>query len=305
LWVPIARALPPQVQRVWLCPDADAAIIPWSIFSDKIAICTVDSPREFISIKETRPAPLETAANLLLAAGITYSDRSLALPGSRQEFVSINETADRAGIAVVPMTGLSVTEQAIAAALPGSTYAHFATHGFYSGSRAGAGRGVASAGARALISSRQALGESAYLIDARNPLMSSGLLLSGGSLGSDTAGEGKLTADDLVGLDLQKCRLVTLSACETGLGKKMSGQGVIGLRSAILGAGASCMLMSLWKVDDAATSELMKQFYSQLWGNHQTAVEALRIAQESVRQTPGWQHPYYWAAWVLAGDGWR
>jgi len=85
----------------------------------------------------------------------------------------------------------------------------------------------------------------------------------------------------------------------------MSGQGVIGLRSAILGAGARSIVMSLWKVDDAATCRLMKEFYTNLLANHQSPLEALSLAQETVRKVPGWQHPYYWAGWVLAGDGWQ
>ena len=122
-------------------------------------------------------------------------------------------------------------------------------------------------------------------------------------MSGDTTVEGKLTADDIAGLDLHSCELLTLSACETGLGKKMSGQGVLGLRSAILSAGARNVLMSLWKVDDDATCQLMTEFYSNILLKHLAPVDALSQAQETLRKTSKWNAPFYWAGWVLAGDG--
>ncbi|MBS1954175.1 MAG: tetratricopeptide repeat protein [Cyanobacteria bacterium SZAS-4] len=302
LWDPIGSSLPTSIKKIWLCPDSDSAIIPWSMFTagSQVQLCTIDSPREFVYLKETKKDNTQDP-KLLVAAGITFGDPSLDLPGTRLEFDSIKDVAIKNKVAVDPLTGSEATEKAVAGALPSSTYAHFATHGFYSGASADEHH---RSEVRSLRNKRQARGESTYLIEARNPLLISGLLLSGGKA-SDTTGEGKMTAADLVGLDLQKCNLVTLSACETGLGKKMSGQGVIGLRSAILGAGARGILMSLWKVDDAATCRLMKEFYTNLFSNHSSPVDSLRLAQEAVRKEPGWEHPFYWAGWVLAGDGWQ
>ena len=98
--------------------------------------------------------------------------------------------------------------------------------------------------------------------------------------------------------------LVVLSACETGIGREVEGEGVLGLPAAFLHAGASRVLASLWKVDDAATRALMARFYS-LWnppaGGGMPAAEALAKAQESVRARPEWRHPFYWAGWVLWG----
>lgn len=300
LWTPIAEELnrQPQIRKVWLCPDSDAAIIPWNIFEEGIQtrICTIDSPRELVSIKTTN-AEKEKSPTLLIAAGITFGEKRLDLPGTRVELSSIKDVADQAKIPVTPFTGATATESAISKAMPAETYIHFATHGFYSGARA---PDVAS-----LKQTTQARGELSYSINARNPLLSSGLLLSGGMSGSGATGEGKLTADDIVGMDLRKCNLVTLSACETGLGKKMTGQGVIGLRSAILGAGARSILMSLWKVDDEATCRLMTEFYTNLFERRLSPSESLRQAQSAVRKTSKWEHPFYWAGWVLAGDGWQ
>ncbi|HEY9777590.1 MAG TPA: CHAT domain-containing tetratricopeptide repeat protein [Planktothrix sp.] len=305
LWNPINYALPESVQKIWLCPDGDAATIPWDILSDSDAeLCIVDSPRIFVSLKEKKE-DTDSSPNLLLAAGITFGDTALNLPGTKVEFDSIKEVAEKDKVMVQPFTGTAATEQAIAAALPTCTYAHFATHGFYSGPATIEQNNVTEVGTRSLRRMRQACGDSAYLIDARNPLLSSGLLLSGATLRGEAAAEGKFTADDIAGLDLHKCNLVTLSACESGLGRKKSGQGMIGLRSAILGAGARSILMSLWKVDDAATCKLMTDFYTNLFARHKPPIEALRLAQETVRKTPGWEHPYYWSGWILAGDGWQ
>jgi len=181
LWAQISSALPQQIRKIWLCPDSDAAVIPWGILPEdaRIGICTIDSPREFVSLRETKRDDAQST-KLLLAGGITFGDKALDLPGTKLEFRSIKEVADNEKVGVEPFSGTEATERAIAAALPASTYAHFATHGFYSGSTSESGRGVKARGVRALRNTRQARGDSSYLIDARNPLMSSGLLLSGG-----------------------------------------------------------------------------------------------------------------------------
>jgi tetratricopeptide (TPR) repeat protein len=98
--------------------------------------------------------------------------------------------------------------------------------------------------------------------------------------------------------------LAVLSACETGKGKIVQGEGIVGLTRAFMYAGAPRVLCSLWKVDDAATKSLMVKFY-ELWnpkeGAGLPAAEALRKAQESVRSQDQWKDPEYWAAWVLWG----
>ncbi len=96
--------------------------------------------------------------------------------------------------------------------------------------------------------------------------------------------------------------LVVLSACRTGLGKDVRGEGLIGLTRGFMYAGASSVLASLWKVDDEATSELMKRFYSNMLQGQMTPAAALRAAQNSIRQEPQWRSPYYWAAFTLQGE---
>jgi hypothetical protein len=95
--------------------------------------------------------------------------------------------------------------------------------------------------------------------------------------------------------------LVVLSACETGRGKIVTGEGIVGLTRAFMHAGAPRVVCSLWKVDDDATAALMTKFY-EIWKTGPTsAASALRRAQDHVRAQPKWKHPYYGAAWVLWG----
>lgn len=96
--------------------------------------------------------------------------------------------------------------------------------------------------------------------------------------------------------------LVVLSACRTALGKDVRGEGLLGLTRGFMYAGASSVVASLWKVDDEATAELMRQFYTNMLREGMTPAEALRAAQNSVRQNLDWSSPYYWAAFTLQGE---
>jgi len=96
--------------------------------------------------------------------------------------------------------------------------------------------------------------------------------------------------------------LVVLSACRTGLGKDVRGEGLIGLTRGFIYAGASSVVASLWKVDDEATAELMKRFYVNMLQHGMRPPAALRAAQNSIRLEPQWRAPYYWAAFTLQGE---
>jgi len=129
------------------------------------------------------------------------------------------------------------------------------------------------------------------------PLLRSGVVLAGGGRAPDegqldvTSGappreDGILTAEEVQSLDLRGTDLVVLSACETGLGKGVYGQGMLGLQRAFQVAGARAVVASLWKVNDAATSVLMEQFYTNLWVKKMPKLEALRQAQITVLKNP-------------------
>jgi CHAT domain-containing protein/predicted negative regulator of RcsB-dependent stress response len=114
--------------------------------------------------------------------------------------------------------------------------------------------------------------------------------------------DGFLRLQDIYNLKLS-AELVVLSACQTGLGKEVKGEGLIGLTRGFMYAGAPRIVASLWKVDDRATSELMKRFYQGLLGPEALRpAGALRQAQLSIWKEKQWREPYYWAAFVLQGE---
>jgi CHAT domain-containing protein len=138
-----------------------------------------------------------------------------------------------------------------------------------------------------------------------NPMLRSGLALAGantwlrsGDL-PEVAEDGLLTAEDVRGLDLWATELVVLSACETGLGEIHVGEGVFGLRRAFVLAGARTLVMSLWRVPDEQTQELMEDFYRRLLDG-QGRAEALREAQLAMKAK--YPDPYFWGAFICQGD---
>jgi CHAT domain-containing protein len=96
--------------------------------------------------------------------------------------------------------------------------------------------------------------------------------------------------------------LVVLSACRTGLGKDVRGEGLIGLTRGFMYAGASSVVASLWKVDDEATAELMKEFYTNMVVRQLTPAASLREAQNTIRKRPEWSSPHFWAAFTIQGE---
>ena len=149
-------------------------------------------------------------------------------------------------------------------ALSGYRYLHFATHGYFVEENQGR----------------------------------SGLVLAKG--GTD---DGFLQAREIFGLKLN-ADVVTLSACQSGLGKLLAGEGVMGLPRAFFYAGAQSVVVSLWNVNDAATAELMKTFYAGMKAGLGGA-EALRRAKVSLAKgaNRAWRHPYFWASFVFVGEG--
>jgi CHAT domain-containing protein len=115
--------------------------------------------------------------------------------------------------------------------------------------------------------------------------------------------DGFLRLHDIYNLNLP-VDLVVLSACQTGLGKEIRGEGMIGLTRGFMYAGAPRVVASLWKVDDAATAELMKRFYTAMLKDNFLPAAALRRAKMEIWKQRRWQAPYYWAAFELQGD-WR
>lgn len=138
-------------------------------------------------------------------------------------------------------------------------------------------------------------------LDAEHPQLS-GIVLSLVSTRGERL-DGFLRLHEIYNLDLA-ADLVVLSACQTGLGKTVSNEGVIGLTRGFMYAGASRVMASLWNVDDAATAELMRRFYQALLREKRSPAAALRAAQISLAREKRWQNPYFWAAFSIQGE-WR
>jgi CHAT domain-containing protein len=179
----------------------------------------------------------------------------------------------------------------IAAAAPRVTFVHLATHGYF------APENIEST-ADATTTTVE-FGQST--ITGLSPLALCGLALSGANLPPDELGRraGILTAEEILSIDLSRCQLVTLSACDTSLGVRRAGEGYASLRAALQGAGARFVLTSLWKVGDEATMELMIDFYRRLWVQKKEPHTALWEAKMEARRKGA---PFRdWAGWVLTG----
>jgi CHAT domain-containing protein/Tfp pilus assembly protein PilF len=145
-------------------------------------------------------------------------------------------------------------------------YVHFATHGYLDTSRAGLSAIVLS------------------MVDAEGKPQ-----------------DGFLRTHDIYNLKLP-AELVVLSACETGLGKEIEGEGLEGLTRAFMYAGARRVVVSLWNVNDKATAALMQRVYVEMLRRNKTPAAALRAAQIEMLRTKQWESPYYWAAFVMQGE---
>jgi CHAT domain-containing protein len=139
------------------------------------------------------------------------------------------------------------------------------------------------------------------LLDSERPGLSSLVLSLVDERGAPR--DGFLRAHEVYNLKLS-AELVTLSACETGLGKAVWGEGLLGLTRGFMYAGAPRVLVSLWSVNDHATAELMARFYRKLLAEGLPPAAALRAAQIEMWKQPRWSAPFYWAGFTLQGE-WR
>ena len=315
VWQPIAAHLPQGVHKIWLSPDAELARLPWHLLPDsspqtpRVQLTQIDSARALARLRQVRTRDLPPSS-LLLAGGIDFGPTATASDDQQQrrtygflketleEVNQLRQAGQAHGFAITMLSGNQATKEAIIAHLPGATYIHLATHGFFDQRQLTAMPSSERSQAHVVLAT--------HLVQSdRNPLVESGIVLAGANRRhrQDAHAPGLLTAEELVGINLQQARLVTLSACETGRGEEITGQGVIGLRASVMAAGAHSMLMSLWKVPDDATRAFMQAFYKYLWEEN-SAATALRMAVQAVRNEQKFAHPVNWAAWILAGEGW-
>lgn len=195
------------------------------------------------------------------------------LQGTKVEVFNINSLMASKGVKSNSFLGDDAHEGQLKN-IRSSDILHIATHGFFE--------------------------ESSQDLINDDPLLHSGLLLANIKESADIEEEnGIITAKEVAELNLQDNQLVVLSACETGKGKVVDGEGVYGLQRAFQVAGADNVVISLWKVDDSATQQLMTYFYeSYLQTNN--ARSALKTAQAKLMTE--YPHPYYWGAFYVVGE---
>jgi CHAT domain-containing protein/tetratricopeptide (TPR) repeat protein len=139
------------------------------------------------------------------------------------------------------------------------------------------------------------------LLDSERPGLSSLVLSMVDAEGKPQ--DGFLRANDIYNLKLP-AELVVLSACQTGLGKEIKGEGLVGLTRGFMYAGAARVVVSLWSVNDKATAELMTKFYEKMLKQGERPAAALRASQVEMWKQKQWKSPYYWAAFTMQGE-WR
>ncbi|WP_448519566.1 CHAT domain-containing protein [Rhodoflexus sp.] len=217
-----------------------------------------------------------------------YGRKIPQLPGAFKEVKNLSQLISRSGKPISEFVLTEATEEQVKR-LQSPRVFHIATHGFFEPD-------LAANLSDNELSSRQTI---------NNPLLRSGLLLrNGGDLVATenvyayNKEDGILTAYEAMDLALEDTELVVLSACETGRGDTKIGEGVYGLQRAFRVAGAKSLIMSLFKVDDAATQRLMELFYSH-WLQNGDKREAFTYAKKELRKE--YPSPKYWGAFIMVG----
>ena len=302
--------------KLLIAPDSALNLVPFAVFLDDQrqpllathVISYVSSGRDRV---RSRPQVNGLGPALVIAApnydafaagpqppnGLLRRVRFSPLPGTLGEAQGI---ASVFGSAIV-RTGEDASEAALRGARS-PAFLHIATHAFFF---AGADE-TQGAATRGLFLTGPAEPDLDHPVSEAppplpaEPLLRSGLALAGANHGGPSASDdGVMTALELTALELDGTELVTLSACDTGLGEVRAAEGVFGLRRALVLSGARSQLLSLWRVADRPTQELMTAFYRRLAGGEAPSAALRAVQLDGFRRAA---HPYYWAAFVLSGE---
>ncbi|MGD1959723.1 MAG: CHAT domain-containing protein [Fulvivirga sp.] len=228
-----------------------------------------------------------TSKSAVLIGNPPFGGAISPLPSTKVELDNVAKQLTAGGYRPAKYTDTKATETNLKA-VNSPRILHIATHGYF-------------------LKDEQIRSDKVFGISAEsarnNPLLRSGILLKDAEKTIDdnnpsleSSDNGILTAYEALNLDLDKTELVVLSACETGTGDVKAGEGVYGLQRAFLAAGANGLIMSLWKVDDIATQELMSLFYK-YWIRYNDRSKAFRQAQDEIKAK--YTSPYYWGAFVM------
>lgn len=262
--------------------NLNTLLTPQGYLIDLKNIRIVTNSKELISIKKAKASQNSNHAVLIGFPDYGASESILKLPGTKKEIESIKAILTAGKYTSKVYLQADATEQNLKT-LKSPKILHIATHGFFLAESDNQGDekvfGIESAKSR------------------ENPLLRSGLMLAGASQAIEGKSEnGIITAYEVMNMQLDKTEIVVMSACETGLGDVKNGEGVYGLQRAFQVAGANAIVMSLWKVNDDATQQLMTSFYKNysVSNNKQTA---FKKAQQELKAK--FKDPYFWGAFVL------
>jgi len=317
LWKPVAD-LTNGLEEIILSPDSTLNLVPFNALMkpngqfliEDHTINYVTSGRDLVD----RAEPVQAEADLFLAANPDFNlveksdsqphDATTTIYRSRealQDFTPLPGTALEAeiipglirGKEQIILTGPEATEAAVLKAR-NPLILHLATHGFF----------LPDQEMQKTMDETADNSKPSESLPYENPLLRSGLALAGANQAqsSNSALDGILTAQEVTGMSLRGTDLVTLSACETGVGEVRAGEGVFGLRRAFVLAGARHLLMSLWSVSDEITAKQMASFY-RLYYEGYPPQEGLRMAQletiQSLREAHQMAPPGLWAAFMI------
>ncbi|HLK53217.1 MAG TPA: CHAT domain-containing protein, partial [Candidatus Angelobacter sp.] len=304
------RALAGNPRHLLIAPDGQLDLIPFEALVDENGHYLVEqclftylsTGRDLLRMETPRAGSTDVAVVADPNFGEPKVRTVSAAPNTRAHSTtrSISRGNDSSSIYFAPLEGTKAEAQAIRSlfhqaqvftgdqatkamllGLNAPGILHIATHGFFlEGPKKDGWVGIFMSNTQAGTSSE----------DVENPLLRSGLALSGANLNRRGGDSGILTALEASNLNLWGTKLVTLSACDTGIGEVRAGEGVFGLRRAFVLAGAESMVMSLWPVSDYTTREMITAYYTGL-KNGRGRGEALRQAELSMLKHQGREHP--------------
>jgi CHAT domain-containing protein len=355
VWLPLEKLLTDKDQTVLIAADGVTARIPFaalpgktdqSYLLDERLVSMAPVPQRLPTLLKTQPAAAVTATDKLLLIGDVDFLTPPASPTNRvfPEFVPLSGSATEIkNIAATwplranskssqTLSRAAASEAAFRRAAPDATFLHLATHGFIAPVQESPPTDPAVSLMRIFLGgssfSLQSMRTPASPESLVNPAARSAIALAGANrpAASSADDDGLVTALDLAVLPLDRTKLVVLSACETAEGKVADGEGVLGMQRAFQTAGAESVVGTLWSVPDKATSLLMDRFYRNLWEKRLGRAQALREAQQWLRQEalknpdivragkkgapivppakPAELSPFWWAAFSLSGE-WR
>ncbi len=290
----------PDGKTIFFSPDGVYGLMNPETFADgegkyvleKNSMIILNNPGDLLT-ETNHPFPANLQAELVgnpsfYPTATTRKHLVKDLPATGEEIIAVNAILVNRGATTEMMTQNMASEDSVKHIYnPGIL--HFATHGYFEEDNSST---VTSGG----LSEEET---------GKHPLLQSGLMLanSGPLLEKDEenmyAKDGILTAFEAKDLELGNTELVVLSACETGVGRVSVGEGVVGLQRAFLDAGSNSVMMSLFKVNDQATKELMESFYKN-WIDTGNKQQALVMAKKEMKEK--YKEPILWGSFILVGN---